>query len=68
MTPDDLKKHYGNTQTAIAAALGVHQTTVLDWMRKGRIPYARQLWIQEKSGGALQADPHAWRDEVKVSA
>lgn len=65
MTPEDLKKHYGEKQTTIAKALGVHQTTVRDWFINGRIPFARQLYIQERSAGALKADPDAWRNEVR---
>ncbi len=64
MTPADLKQKFGDSQTAIAKAVGVNQSTVHDWFKRDHIPHARQLFIEEMTGGALKADPDAWRRDL----
>ncbi len=56
MTPSELKDVLG-TQTEIAKALGIAQSSVAEWFSNGEIPYLRQVQIELASGGLLRADP-----------
>ena len=55
MSPKELTDYYGN-QTLAAAAAGVTQGTVSDWVTSGRIPDKRQLHIERITDGKLKAD------------
>lgn len=55
MTIEQLYKHY-KTWTAVALALGVQQSNVLYWRKRGYIPYSTQLVIQERTKGLFKAD------------
>lgn len=63
MTPQDAIKHFG-TQTLLAKALGLGQSTVAEWVGNGAIPLTRQYQIQIATDGALQADVPALRTEA----
>lgn len=55
------------TQSRIAAALGVKQSSVSEWFVKGEIPETRQYQIQLATRGALKADKPAIRNKETVS-
>lgn len=61
MTYDDVIKFFG-TQSAAAAALGLHQSSISDWKRDG-ITNLRQLHIEAVTKGKLKADPEAKKPE-----
>ena len=47
---------YDNNQTAAAAALGVNQSTVSEWLRCVRpVPHGSAADIERLSGGRIQA-------------
>ena len=51
-----------------AKNLGLAQSVISDWNTKGRIPYVRQLWLEERAkqdGKRLRADKDAWRGDVR---
>jgi len=54
MTPKQAIKHF-RTQSALAAALGVSQPAVSNWLSRGAIPAIKQLTLENITGGALQA-------------
>jgi DNA-binding transcriptional regulator YdaS (Cro superfamily) len=60
MTPDQALQHFGS-QTKLARALGLAQSTVAEWFANGVIPEARQYQVQLASCGALLADQPALR-------
>jgi hypothetical protein len=64
MTPQSFIQYFGGTQTAAGSAIGVRQSVVSDWVRADRIPYVRQLQIQELSRRKLRADKDGWREEL----
>lgn len=49
MAPNDLKQFW-RTQTEIGRALGVDQTTVSHWLRKGKIPLGAQVKVNAITG------------------
>ena len=55
MTFDDLIRKYGDSDPAIADALGTTRQLVRYWRLKGISP-ARQAWIQVQTKGRLRAD------------
>jgi hypothetical protein len=55
MTPQKAISYYG-TQVAVAAQLRVTQPSVANWVKRGYIPAAPQLRLEELSGGDLKAD------------
>lgn len=63
MTPQDAIKYFG-TQTKLATALGIYQSSVAEWVGNGAIPLTRQYQIQLATNGALQADVPALRHEA----
>ena len=61
MTPQELIDYFGS-QSAAAAALGITQPSVWDWLQAGEIPESRQYQIQLATDGALRADKPALRN------
>lgn len=57
MTRSDALKHY-RTQTALAEALGIGQSSVAEWGEE--IPALRQIQLERITLGALRADPECW--------
>jgi len=55
MSPKQAIDHFG-TQVALAAALGITQSSVAEWLQKGRIPWPRQFQIQHVTRNELKAD------------
>lgn len=63
MTKDDAVKHFGS-QTALAAALQMNQSTISTW---GSFPpELRQLQIEALTAGLLKAEPSC--DKYRVPA
>lgn len=58
MSPSQAISHFG-TQVRLARALGICQSSVAEWVARGRIPYLRQFQIQYVTNGELAADPPA---------
>ncbi len=56
MKPTDLLTHF-TTQRAAADAIHVTQGAVSQWIKAGRIPWARQLQIERITGGVLKHNP-----------
>ena len=56
MTPEQVVQHYGS-QTAAAAALGYGQSSVANWIARGKVPALSQLKLEILTGGKLKADP-----------
>ena len=54
MTFADLTRRYGDSDSAIAARLGVSRQLVNHWRRHG-ISAPRQAWIQQTTRGRLRA-------------
>lgn len=63
MTPHDAIHHF-KTQTRLAAALGMSQSSVAEWVSNGYIPLPRQYQIELATDGALKADKPALRTEA----
>lgn len=55
MTYNEAIRHFGGTQTKLAAALGIKQSAVSLWGRV--IPKHYQYQIEVITGGALLVDP-----------
>ena len=60
MTPQSAIEFFG-TQTRLAKALGLAQSTVAEWFQLGHIPEARQYQIELATHGKLRADKPACR-------
>lgn len=58
MTPDQVIKHF-RTQAAAAAAIGVSQPAVSNWVTRGAVPLISQLRLEAATGGKLKADRSA---------
>lgn len=58
MSPEQAVKHFGSLRR-VAMAAGVDPSTVSKWVSAGRIPWHRQLILEEASGGVLAADEAA---------
>jgi hypothetical protein len=58
MTPQDVIAHFG-TQVKTAQALGIKQSSIAGWIKKGEVPEGRQYQIQLLTGGKLQAERKA---------
>lgn len=54
MTYAQLIKHFQGVGNA-AKAIGMTRQCLYEWKMQGKIPYPRQLYIQEVSGGKLKA-------------
>ncbi len=54
MTYTQLIKHFGGVAAA-ARKIGMTRQCLYEWKKRGAIPYPRQLYIQEVSGGKLRA-------------
>lgn len=54
MRTEDVIRHF-RTQSAVADALGIRQSSVAEWGEYP--PPARQLQIQKKTRGQLKAEP-----------
>lgn len=63
MTPHDAIHHF-KTQTRLATALGMSQSSVAEWVANGYIPLPRQYQIELATDGALKADKPALRTEA----
>lgn len=62
MTKDDVLKHFGGSQAAVAKALGVKQPSISAWTDP--LPALRQLEIERLTGGVLVAGPEC--DKYRV--
>lgn len=65
MTPKELIRYYGGSQTEAAKVLGVNRATVCTWLKRKRIPPMRQAWIQLLTKGALKATETRKHKRVK---
>lgn len=65
MTYEQALRHFGGTQVALAAALGITQPTVSGW--KKRIPAPYQFQIEVLSRGQLRVDPELLPEELRVA-
>lgn len=63
MTPEAAIKHFG-TQTKLAQALGLAQSSVAEWAANQSIPLSRQYQIELATNGQLKADQPALRTEA----
>lgn len=63
MTTDQAVKHFGS-QSALARALDMHQSTVNQWRKYP--PALRQLQIEALTDGALRAEKDCDKYRVKV--
>jgi hypothetical protein len=61
MTYGDLISHY-RTESAAAAARGIHRQTVHRWQKSPAIPIDQQIEFEKLTGGMLRAD---LSDEVR---
>jgi transcriptional regulator with XRE-family HTH domain len=57
--------HYG-TQKRLADALDVEQSNISKWLKKGAIPYLRQIELQFITKGKLKAEPKCKRPKPEV--
>lgn len=55
MTTSEALKHYGGNVTALAAALGMHQSSFYSWGEYP--PGGRQLQLESITDGKLKAEP-----------
>lgn len=55
MTPDQVVTFFGGRRKA-AENCKVHYQTIYDWLKSGKVPKKRQLFIQEITKGLLKAD------------
>lgn len=67
MKPNDVIRHFG-TQVLTARALGMTQGSVSLWVRRGVVPYRRQLQIEQVTGGQLRANPADLQRELSPVA
>lgn len=58
MTPREVIEFYG-TQKGVAAAVGISQASVSEWVSNGYVPLGRQYELQVLTGGRLKADPES---------
>lgn len=58
MTPDQVIKHF-RTQAAAAAAIGISQPSISNWVTRGAVPPLSQLKLEAATGGKLKADRSA---------
>jgi len=59
MTKDEAIRYFG-TQTKLAKALGVSQSTVSEWVD---LPEGRQYQLEIATGGVLKAEKPALREQ-----
>ena len=55
MKPKDAVNYYGN-QTKVAAAIGVTEQSVRNWIKADRLPKMVQLALQTLTNNKLKAD------------
>jgi hypothetical protein len=55
MTPKQLMDHF-KTQAAAGQAIGVGQSAVANWVKRGHIPPLSQIKFEQATGGRLKAD------------
>lgn len=55
MKPQDVIKYFG-TQSAAAEALGFGQSSIANWVARGKVPPISQLKLEIITGGKLKAD------------
>lgn len=55
MNPKEVVEHYGNP-TRAAAAIGVTEQSIRNWVKSGEIPNLVQLALQTLTKGKLKAD------------
>lgn len=65
MRYDDILKHWGNSLSDAAAAIGLRRQTVHKWKATG-IPEKWQLEIELLTGGKLKADPAIKREFLRL--
>lgn len=65
MDIQELMRYFGS-QANLAAELGISPNTVNNWFARNRIPWQRQLEIEQLSAGKLRADPYKRRGEREV--
>jgi DNA-binding transcriptional regulator YdaS (Cro superfamily) len=64
MKPSQAVEHFG-TQQNVADAIGITQSAVGQWFRKGRIPPMSQLRLEAVTHGVLVADKSIPRGHTK---
>lgn len=57
MTIDQLMRYFGS-QANLAAELGISPNTVNNWIVREKIPWQRQLEIEQITEGKLRADSY----------
>lgn len=63
MTIDEVKRFYGSSYR-FSMITGMAHTNLMNWTKKGYIPYLTQKRLEELTNGILKAD---WKDgEGKV--
>lgn len=55
MTPKEVTAHFGDRKTT-ASALGITPQAIVDWYKKGCVPFNTQYRIQVLTNNALIAD------------
>jgi transposase-like protein len=63
MSKSEAIAFYGGNISALARALGIHQSTVYSWGQ--RPPIGRQYQLQEITGGLLRADKPSDADQQR---
>lgn len=66
MTPREVIDFYG-TQKHAAAAIGISQASVSEWVSNGYVPLGRQYELQVLTGGRLKADPESIRSAKEAA-
>lgn len=64
MRTADALSHY-NTQTELAVACGVTPQAITYWVKKGVVPYANALELQDMTRGKLKVIPSLYRKKRK---
>jgi transcriptional regulator with XRE-family HTH domain len=57
MNTQQIIDFFGGTQEKVAQEMGVGQSDIAKWLKRGSPPYLRQLQAQVISKGGLKADP-----------
>lgn len=63
VTPKQVLDHYG-TQLAAGSAIGVGQSAVANWVKRGKVPPLSQVKYEQVSGGKLKADKKIFGGKV----
>jgi DNA invertase Pin-like site-specific DNA recombinase len=55
MTPSQVKRHFDNNITEAARRLSMSRRVIYKWLNNGSIPARTQVWIEQRTNGALRA-------------